>query len=82
MGGTELNLMENSSSPNKRRRSSRRRRRTGKKKCDSELSSFVLYFPTKKNRNIFISLCGQESSIIERCQAAKCKAHKNPLVFS
>ena len=48
MGGTELNLMENSSSPNKRRRSSRRRRRTGKKKCDSELSSFVLYFPTTR----------------------------------
>ena len=52
------------------------------KKCDSEFTSFVLYIFLQEDRDIFISLCGQESSIIEQCLDTKCKVHRNPLVFS
>ena len=52
------------------------------KKCDSEFTSFVLYFPTRRIKIFFISLCGQESSIIEQCPDTKCKVHRDPLVFS
>ena len=76
MGGTELNLMENSSSPIKEEEEE-----PAKKKCDTEFTSLVLYFYCK-NREIFISRCSQESSIIEQCLATKCKVHRNPLVFS
>ena len=43
MGGTELNVMENSSVQIKEEEEGE----PAKKKCRSEFTSFVLYFPTK-----------------------------------
>ena len=53
-----------------------------KKKMQLRVYELCIIFSYKKNRDIFISLCGQESSIIEQCLDAKCKVHRNPLVFS
>ena len=61
--------------------SQNKRRRTGKK-VRLRVYKLCIIFSYKKNRDIFISLCGQESSIIEQCLATKCKVHRNPLVFS
>ena len=66
------------SSQNKRRR---RRRRTGKK-VRLRIYKLCIIFSYKKNRDIFISFCGQESSIIEQCLATKCKVRRKPLVYS
>ena len=52
------------------------------KKVRLRVYKLCIIFSYKKNRDIFISLCGQESSIIEQCLATKCKVHRNPLVFS
>ena len=57
-----------------------RRRRIGKK-VRLRVYKLCIIFSYKKNRDIFISLCGQESSIIEQCLATKCKVHRNPLSF-
>ena len=40
-----------------------------RKKCVSEFTSFVLYFPTRRNRDLFTPRCGQESSVIGQCLA-------------
>ena len=66
MGGTEINLKEKISSQNKRKR-----RRTGKKNATQSLQALYYIF-LQEDRDIFISLCGQESSIIEQCLATKC----------
>ena len=52
------------------------------KKVRLRFYKLCIIFSYKKNRDIFISLFGQESSIIEQCLATKCKVHRNPLVFS
>ena len=52
------------------------------KKVRLRVYNLCIIFSYKKNRDIFISLCGQESSIIEQCLATKRKVHRNPLVFS
>ena len=57
VSGTEINLKQKNSTQNKRRR------RTGKK-VRLRVYKLCIIFSYKKNRDIFISLCGQESSII------------------
>ena len=52
------------------------------KKCDSEFYKLCIIFYYNKNRDIFFSLCGQQSSIVKQCLATKCKVHRDPLVFS
>ena len=48
------------------------------KKVRLRVYKLCILFSYKKNRDIFISLCGQESSIIEQCLATKRKVHRNP----
>ena len=83
MGGTEINLKEKKVQVKIKEEEEEEEEERAKKKCHSEFKSFVLYFPTRRieNREVFISLCGQESSIIEQCLDTKCKVHRNPLVF-
>ena len=52
------------------------------KKVRLRVYKLCIIFSYKKSRDILISLCGQESSIIEQCLATKCKVHRNYLVFS
>ena len=52
------------------------------KKVRLRVYKLCIIFSYKKSRDILISLCGQESSVIEQCLATKCKVHRNYLVFS
>ena len=52
------------------------------KKVRLRVYKLCIMFSYKKNRDILIPLCGQESSVIEQCLATKCKVHRNHLLFS
>ena len=42
------------------------------KKVRLRVYKLCIMFSYKKNRDILIPLCGQESSVIEQCLATKC----------
>ena len=73
MGGTEINPKEKKVQVKiKEEEEEEEEEAEPAKKVRLRIYKLYIIFSYKKNRDISISLCGQESSIIQQCLATKC----------